>query len=146
MQAIPRRNNMEEKQYVVTVRLSDGKREDVERWAANESDARQQAGWGYLRDGVVESVKEFDENPYQRKYTATVDQSLDFGDPEAAIQHVEQAGRGRVVLFAGSPNLRGCLPFIRFRSCAMWTYQDGKWWVHAIDNGTGERVAEQRPH
>lgn len=41
------------KNYVVKVRLDSGKHDFYECEAVSDFDARQQAGWAYLRDGVV---------------------------------------------------------------------------------------------
>jgi hypothetical protein len=76
----------------------------------------------------------------------TVDQAHDCDSPEEAIGMVEKAGQGSVVLFHGSPNRPGCLPDIVWRSCAMWSFQNGEWWSHYIFDGRGDKVAQEKPH
>lgn len=80
------------------------------------------------------------------KFTATTDHRVDFDNPEDAIQRVEAAGSGRVVQFIGSRNLPNCLPETVYSSLAMWSYQDGEWWSHYIFSGSGEKIAQEKPH
>jgi len=76
--------------------------------------------------------------------TATTYQ--DFDTPEEAIAQVESIGAGTVVKFVGSANMPHCLPEIVYRSCAMWSYQNGEWWSHYIFSGTGEKLEKEKPH
>lgn len=46
------------KNYLVTVRLANNKKEYYECEACSEFDAKQQAGWAYIREGVVINVSE----------------------------------------------------------------------------------------
>lgn len=46
------------KKYVVTIRLASGKNDFYECEAQSEFDARQKAGWAYVREGVVTEVSE----------------------------------------------------------------------------------------
>lgn len=81
-----------------------------------------------------------------RKYNVNGEYGNDFDTPEEAISVVEAAGRGSVVLFFGSPNIRGCLPATVYRSCAMWQYHDGKWYSYSIFSANCEKLEEERPH
>lgn len=46
------------KNYLVTVRLANGKKEFYDCEAVSVFDATQQAGWAYVREGVVVAVEE----------------------------------------------------------------------------------------
>lgn len=46
------------KNYIVTIRLATGKTDYYECDATSEFDAKQKAGWAYVRDGVVIDVAE----------------------------------------------------------------------------------------
>jgi hypothetical protein len=46
------------KKYLVTIRLTGGKNDYYECEAESEFDAEQQAGWAYVREGVVTNVSE----------------------------------------------------------------------------------------
>lgn len=65
---------------------------------------------------------------------------------EAAATEVETAGSGNVVQFIRSPNAPDRLPKFVDRSAALWSYQDGKWYRHAIFDGLGSILAEERPN
>ena len=45
------------KTYIVTIRLANGKNEYFECYAISDFDAHQQAGWVYMREGVVTLVE-----------------------------------------------------------------------------------------
>lgn len=44
--------------YLVTIRLANGKKDYYECAAESEFDAKQKAGWAYVREGVVTNVTE----------------------------------------------------------------------------------------
>lgn len=46
------------KNHLVTIRLANGKNDFYECEAESEFDAKQQAGWAYVREGVVTAVSE----------------------------------------------------------------------------------------
>lgn len=46
------------KKYLVTIRLANGKKDYYGCDAISESDAKQKAGWAYVREGVVTDVTE----------------------------------------------------------------------------------------
>lgn len=46
------------KHYLVTIRVANGKHEYYEFEAESDFDAKQKAGWAYVREGVVTDVSE----------------------------------------------------------------------------------------
>lgn len=46
------------KNYLVTIRFANGKKDFIEYQADSEFDVRQQAGWDYVREAVVINVEE----------------------------------------------------------------------------------------
>jgi hypothetical protein len=69
----------------------------------------------------------------------------DYATPEEAIAVVEAHGSGNIIKFALVKNLPGCLPDYVHLSCALWAYEDGKWYAYSIHGGATEKLREEKP-
>lgn len=67
---------------------------------------------------------------------------------EAAIAVVEARGSGSVIKWGSRPNPLahlGALPERESYSLALWSYEDGVWYRHAMSDGIGGRLTDERP-